>query len=243
MSRLPAILSLGALLALAMPARAAVTLETDAFTITYVDGSSPGDWRLGLVAQTPLTTSISLETLNQELQYWPAVDETGAGAVNGSAHWSVLDVDIKPGYRVTGVSVHALAYGELVAGQREGYPPGSADNRASLSWTLTAPGTTLPFSYSAASFQGLRPFALDSGPLSLDGSFRLDLSAVVWAQAFGSGTQGDFAESMALASIGNALLNVQVAAIPEPASYAMLLAGLGLLGGAARRRGMVWAAD
>ncbi|TWI69919.1 putative secreted protein with PEP-CTERM sorting signal [Pseudoduganella lurida] len=232
-----AALATGMLLALAGPASAAVTLETEAFILTYVNGSSPGDWRLSVAAQTPLTTSISLDTLNGELQYWPAIDETGTGTVNGSAHWSVLAVDVKPGYRVTGVSVHALAYGELVAGQLEGYPPGSADNRASLAWTLTAPGGVQPFGYQAATFQGLRPFALDSGPLSLDGSFRLDLSASVWSQAYGTGTDGNYAASMALASIGNALLNVQVAAIPEPATYAMLLGGLGLLGGAALRRG------
>jgi len=229
MKRLMAVL-FGMLLATAPLADAATTLDTVPFTITYTNNSGTGEPDISLVAQTPLTLSISLDTLNRELQYWPAIDQTGEVAVNGSGHASLLLIDVHAGYRVTGVSVHALAYGELVPGQLDGYPPGVANNSASLNWTLAAPGTTLPFAWQLDNFSGLQPFALASGPLALDGSFQIDLLATVWAQALAAGGDGSYAQSMALASIGNAILNIEVAAIPEPGTYAMLLAGLAVLG-------------
>jgi hypothetical protein len=42
--------------------------------------------------------------------------------------------------------------------------------------------------------------------------------------------------SMQNSAYGPALDNVSVTAVPEPESYAMLLAGLGLMGAIARRR-------
>ncbi len=227
--------ALAVLLASVVTAHAATTLTTAPFTITYTNNSNTGEPDISLAAQTPLTISISLDTLNRDLQYWPAIDQAGEGAVNGGGHASLLEVDVHAGYRVTGISVHALGYGELAPGQLGDYPPGTATNHAALDWTLTAPGTTLPFSWQLDNFQGLQPFALATGPLALDGSFRLDFFATVWAQALASGGDGSYAQSMALASIGNAILNVQVAAIPEPATYAMLAAGLVLLSGAACR--------
>lgn len=227
--------ALALLLASVVTAHAATTLTTAPFTITYTSNSNTGEPDISLAAQTPLTISISLDTLNRELQYWPAIDQSGEGAINGGGHASLLAVDVHADYRVTGISLHALGYGELVPGQLDGYPPGVANNNATLDWTLSAPGTVQPFAWQLDNFQGLQPFALATGPLALDGSFQLDLFAMVWAQALASGGDGSYAQSMALASIGNAILNVQVAAVPEPATYAMLLAGFVLLSGAACR--------
>lgn len=228
-------LALGAVLSLAHIAHAATTLAFPAFTITYIDGPAPENWNIGVAAQTPLTTSISLDTLNGDVQYFPADDLTGVGATNGGGHQGTLQVDVQPGYRVTGIAVHALAYGELGIGQAPDAEPGSASNAASLGYLLTAPGGTLQLSWQQQDFNGLLPFALDAGPLALDGTFRLDIGASVFAQARGSVGPDSSSSSHALASIGAALLNVQVAVVPEPSTCAMLLAGLGVAGAAARR--------
>jgi hypothetical protein len=236
MKRVLAGLSLGAMLCLAPIAQAATTLEFPAFTITYIDGPAPENWNISVAAQTPLTTSISLDTLNQDVQNFPANDLTGAGAMNGGGHQSALQVDVRAGYHVTGVSLHALAYGELGVGQVPDGEPGSAANFASIGFLLTAPGAALPFSWQLEDFNGLQPVALGSGTLSLDGTFRLDIGASVFAQAWGAVGPDSSSESHALASFGNALLNIQVSPVPEPSAYAMLLGGLALLGMAARAR-------
>lgn len=228
--------ALGAMLSAASIAQAASSLAFPAFTIDYIGGPAPENWSIGVAAQTPLTASISLDTLNHDLQYFPADDLTGAGATNGGGHQSTLRIDVADGYRVTGISVHALAYGELGIGQAPDAEPGSATNAASLGFLLTAPGTALPLTWQLANFDGLRPLALATAPLSLDGTFQIDLGASVLAQAWGSVGPDGSAQSHALASIGAALLNVQVAAVPEPGTWAMLLAGLALTGVAARRR-------
>lgn len=230
-------LALGALLSVAPAVQADQTLEFDTFTISYIAGSGTGSWDMSLLGQTPLTTSISLDSLNRDLAFLPADDLTGVGATNGGSVQAAVRIDVRDGYRVTGISLHALADGIVAPGQAPDAEPGSADNFASVGFLLTAPGISQQFSWQREDFNGLVPVALGTGPLSLGGTFQLDIGANVFAQAWGSVGPETSSGSYALASIGNALLNVQVSAIPEPASYALLLGGLGVLGMAARRQG------
>lgn len=176
-------LALGVLLAVSSASHADTTVGTAEINITYIEGWSPENWDISLLSHTPQTIAVSLNTLNRDLQYWPAEDAGGDGAQAGNAHWSVLEVDVREGYRVTGVAVHALAYGELSAGELPDQPPGSADNGARLAWFVTAPGLSLPFSTQFTTFSGLQPFADATGPLDLGDTFRVSFDAAVWAQA------------------------------------------------------------
>ena len=64
----------------------------------------------------------------------------------------------------------------------------------------------------------------------------LGFSGTLFAQAWGVNGDGAFAESQALASIRDVVLHIAVSPVPEPGTYAMLLAGLGVLAARARRR-------
>lgn len=81
--------------------------------------------------------------------------------------------------------------------------------------------------------------------LSLGGQFSLNLGTAITAEAVAgvvSITIDDQTGSRYIPTtasvdfVGPVLLTVQVAPVPEPGTYAMLLAGLGLLGGAAFRQ-------
>lgn len=59
-----------------------------------------------------------------------------------------------------------------------------------------------------------------------------------WAMIpFASGTNGiDFYSSEYATLAGRPILSVEIAPVPEPETYALMLAGLGLIGFMARRR-------
>jgi hypothetical protein len=57
-----------------------------------------------------------------------------------------------------------------------------------------------------------------------------------WRFSMGSGYQYAFGEDLSFYALAVSPGDVGIAAIPEPETYAMLLAGLGLVGAAARRR-------
>lgn len=213
-------------LPLCMPVLAATSIDTAAFTITHMYSSPPGEWNMGVLAQTPLTTSISLDTLN--VQNVSAHDLTGVGETNGVLNEAVLRVDVKDGYRITRLSMHGLAYGEILAGQAPDAEPGLAYNLVSMGFTV-GPPMVQNFSWDQERLNGLQPVAVGTGTLSLDGTFELSLAGHGFAQAWGSvGPQGS-SDSYAQASLGNLQLNVEVSAVPEPHGWAMLLMGGGLL--------------
>ncbi len=228
-------LALGVLL-FAAPSFADTTVTTPAFTLTYIDGPAPENWNISLVDASPGQYGISLDTLNNDLAGAEARDLTGAGSFATADHWSVLQLDIQPGYRVTALTISGVAFGELGVGQVPDFPPGQANNAASFFMTVWDGTTPVTYGHMFNDFQAEQ--SLETGPTGLarEGQVLLGFSGVLSAQAWGVNGDGAFAESMALASIRDVALHIAVAPIPEPGTYAMLLAGLGVLAVRARRR-------
>ncbi|TWI44806.1 putative secreted protein with PEP-CTERM sorting signal [Pseudoduganella flava] len=225
--------------ALAAPgaALAATSVATTGFTITYVDGPAPDRWGISLASSGPESSAISLDTLNDDLgPYHGAYDLFGNGTSNGGYHTSTLRIDVQEGYRITNLTLSGSAYGVLAPGELNGVA-GVARNDVSLNWVLwetddyhAAP----PVRY--LDFDGEHAFASTTGSLPYGRSFYVALlgAAEGYAEAAYDGT--DFATSYALGAVRNAQLTVDVAPVPEPATWAMLAAGFALLGWRMGRR-------
>jgi hypothetical protein len=222
-------LALGVLLCI--PVRAATSIDTAAFTITYIDGPVPEDWSITQVDVFPGMYSFSLDTLNRYLTV-EARDLSGAGSYADAFSWSALRLDIAAGYRVTRLTLTGIADGELALGQLPDFPPGIAHNVANAHLTVGASST---WSSLNSDFQAENVIDLPTAPLDLAGTANVSVSGILVAQAWGVEGGGAFAESAARASLRDLVLHVEVSPVPEPATYAMLLGGFGLLGAVARR--------
>jgi opacity protein-like surface antigen len=111
--------------------------------------------------------------------------------------------------------------------------PGYAENLAGLEFAQAADGMGVEFRIANSLFTG--PIAgLSYNPNVVfpaeGGSIRLNLS-----QSFGYAVAGG-ATTYGTARLGVVTLDAAVAPVPEPATWAMMIMGFGLVGGAMRRR-------
>lgn len=229
--------ALGILLSLpaATTVFAAQSIDTAAFTITYREGlfSDIGD--ITLIGQEPGAYRFSLDTLNADVFQAEAQDSTGGGATASAGHASILRIEANAGYRVTGLFLDFNTVGELTPGQLLGFPPGIVTNGAGMFVSVWGQNGLYSFGNQYGDFQVQEAWQFGSSSLTLGSVTDIAFNAWLTAQAFGVEGGGEFAPSLAMAGIRDAVLRVEVSAIPEPATYAMLLAGAALLGVTARR--------
>jgi hypothetical protein len=220
---------------LSSPVLADTSIDTTAFSLTFLDGPLPEDWNIALAGQSGNTYHVDLASLNNHLQRIEANDVTGLGSWDSRSDWALLGLDVHAGYRVTGLTVTGTAFGEYAPGELPDFPPGRAANYASFHMTLWAPG---PQSYwnQYDNFNGEHALDVGTGALSLTAPAQLGLSGALSVEAWGVEGDGAYAGSFASAQLRDLVLHVEVAPVPEPATYAMLLAGLALVGRAVRRR-------
>lgn len=230
-------LALGVLLSLpaAPAAYAAQSIDTAAFTITYREGLFSNTGSITLVEESPGAYRFSLDTLNDDMARVEAQDQGGAGAFASGAHASILRIEANAGYRVTGVGLVFTAFGELTPGQVTGFPPGFVSNDAALFMGVWTASEYRSFGTQFSDFQAEQTGEFDGAGLDLPRVTDLAFNAWLEAQAFGVDGGGELAPSLASAGLRDVVLRVDVAPIPEPATYAMLLGGLGMLGAARMR--------
>jgi hypothetical protein len=218
----------------------AATIDTHAFTF------STGDTNLSLLSETANTAQIRIDNLAWSL----SSTDIGSG---GSSPYSMFDAVVKDGYRIVSFTLSATLTGALdvapldpACGQSwTSCQLGSATNRAELRWVTTDGAAEATAGRQDFAGQAVLS-ASNAQPLSLTGAFNFVTESTLYVSAADGwisqhGSDWDTTEYFpSMASIGFAspvVLTVQVAAVPEPATYAMLFAGLGLLGWAARRKG------
>lgn len=232
-----------------LPAEAATTIDATGFSLSHLGGQNSIGFDMTLLSDTNGTVQIDLYLGH----YGYSLDAflSGDGA-NGSVAAHQLAGAVKQGYRITSITLSGVALGELVVdepvtcGLCTLLSPGLAENRSGVGLSVSAGGVTGPLvADERTGIKGLEiaPVAATAAQ-SLDGTFELD--ARTWNHVevaksvvlYDSPEHFDYfyGNAYAYADTGNFVLTVQVSAVPEPATYAMLLAGLGVAGWAARRR-------
>lgn len=246
MNKITTTLLLGAGALLASNAHAGQTLETPGFTL-----SQPGDWhnaqmtvlsneggtlRIGLAGLQPehvVTTDLG----NQPSYTW---DMAGTG----------LAAAVMPGYRVASITLSGTLTGLLDVAA---LPPvcdrpdygcglGAATNQATLEWFVGRGQSTIDYQQlEVNNLNGERHFSLTTtAELGDTFDFYIPTYNTAFAEAghymqLGASST-NYLPTTSSIGFGDMVMTVQIVAVPEPGTYAMLLAGMSLLGVAARRQ-------
>ncbi len=247
---------LAALAAAAPLAHAALEVESTGFSIGLTGGYYPeltgfdmqllsdngGSVQIGLSGAGPLLNPVHATATEYEY-------------ANGDYGWTQLGGKVKQGYRITSITLSGAFSGALQAGQPDAVcgsncisQAGIATNAGGITWLVTGDGsvTTDVGQLDNVTSPQLLTRTVTRG---LDGDFTLDINSVlgVYTRAAQHSIYHNvnnefewveevFWPSEGSISLDGMTLTVQIAAVPEPGTYAMLLAGLGLVGFAARRR-------
>ena len=156
-----------------------------------------------------------------------------------------FDFDVRDGYRVTSMTLTGTITGVL----KVGVPPaggtlGEANNAFSMNLGFSQGGQSVSMEQHAVKdLNGDRQFQLDAN-LPFEGDFTMNINSEAslfalsgvsfWYDGHHPGIS-TYYKSYASLNWHDAVLTVQVSAVPEPSTWGMLLAGIGLLGVAARR--------
>ncbi|WP_338759206.1 PEP-CTERM sorting domain-containing protein [Massilia sp. METH4] len=152
------------------------------------------------------------------------------------------DIAVKDGYKVTGITVSGHFWGELSPAQWT--MPGVATNEMSFSFDVHQLGNP-PIESNGAHAQNLntqQAFSLVTGGTALQGEFSVSFAgfnsvgaeSVMYYDELYNETY--WLGSRAYSGMGDLVMTIEVSPVPEPATYGMMLGGMGLLAFAARRR-------
>lgn len=244
MKQLASGLLLGALIWSASTAHAATIIETTGFSLAWTESSTnPLDMQLLSDTNGLVRIGMSVGTMGES---WDT-DALGDGGIGNAAEHLMTGI-VSQGYRITSMTLSAVVNGSLYVEARDcdlcETTPGMADNSATLNWSLLRGGehAVLPAAY-ASHVDGIQAVS-STTRTPVEGAFELALGAentvaasspvqLVWD---GANWNSTILRATAAVDLSNVVLSVQVAPVPEPSTYAMLLAGLGVAGWRARRR-------
>lgn len=143
---------------------------------------------------------------------------------------------VKEGYKITSITVTGTFQGALDPAQWT--MPGDANNHLSFAFQAG----DLYQHGSASDVDGQSTFSLSTGPTALQGEFGLWFNGTSESSAASVWYYDEILNeqywlgSQATAGVSNLVLTINVAPVPEPGTWAMLVVGMAALGGAARLR-------
>lgn len=149
---------------------------------------------------------------------------------------SAITITAKSGYTLSSIVTGATGTVSATAGSNaSALASAYADGRAY--WTTDIggykPSGNLNEAYANAGTSDVRAYSASDTALFNNGE-----ASAVGNYAVSIGTKTFWGGSSAYATLDTASFAVSISAVPEPETYAMLLAGLGLVGAVARRRAL-----
>lgn len=205
---------------------------------------SVGGTGLALLSDSGSTLTLSVTNLMSPGYWGVRSPYSGGENGNGDYSWTTLQFDVRDGYRVTALTLSGKAYGVLdatrVPGDGPDFSSTYAHNAFDFSWSVN--GTAPVYHVSGQDVVGNQTFS-GTAAQAIQGRSVLDFSTALSAEVKGYLDYQctdhcwtvEYPASAGI-QISDVVMTVQIAPVPEPATYAMLLGGLVLTGVVARRR-------
>ncbi len=239
---------LSAALMLSASAHAGQAVDTEGFSL-----AQPGNWnsaQMTVLSNQGGTLQIGIQGM--EPNYTVATDSGDQPWYNWDAMDTVLAANVKAGYKIASITLSGTLTGLLDVAPlpaecgtaNYGCGLGVATNQATLAWSIDRGDTALDLQQlEVNNLNGVKTFSLTTTAV-LGQSFNFYVATYNTAAAeaghvtyVGSDWHStNYLPTTSEIGFGDMVMTVQIVAVPEPGTYAMLLAGMGLLGVAARRQ-------
>lgn len=222
-------------------AQAANSVTTTNFDIATFDELEAIDMQV--LSDTGSTVSLAINGLIPGANFEASSNSYGLDS-QGSFNSASLRFNVRDGYRIT-----ALTFAARVTGTLDVTPPPTevseferpyAKNWFTVSWAVN--GSPTVYRIGGSDVDGSQPFARTVAQ-SIAGQTVLDFSTIAGAEARGyvSTSCTDHCwetpyPAFAALQISDVVMTAQIAAVPEPTTWMLLLGGLGVVGAVARRR-------
>ena len=220
-----------------------IHIESAALVLDNLPGFTED--RVTVLANSADVLQLSLtELLNRNSQGgsgWSAYDDQGTFQQTASNYASGYQLSTRDGYHISMITLNLTFSGQLQQAESPIDPPGYASNYTLDGMQLTNGGAVvLSDGRRIDNLNGSQQVQMTFSDLAWAQTVGLALQSQVWMGAQGIPPNGLLPglPSFASMNITDAVLTIYtgVSPVPEPGTYAMLLAGMALVGVAARRR-------
>lgn len=232
-------------LALIGTAAHAEPIHIESAALVFNNQPSYADDRVSVLASSADVLQLSLtEMINRNSSGgagWSVYDDQGSFAQTSNRYDTGYQLTVREGYRITSIEWNLTFDGQLQQAVSPLDPPGQARNSTLNGIQLTSGGATLQAdNRSLQDLNGSQSVQVTFNNVGFSNQFGLLLQSEIWMGAQGIPPNGILPGIPSFASLNltgaTLTIHTEVSPVPEPATYAMLLGGLALVGGVARRR-------